>query len=767
LAWLAAAGAWWSGTLLGAPTAGLAEPRSPAIAAPTHAVVDHIGTVSLTDNYRWMEQPGAPGLLAYLHDATEVAAGVIGRISGRDRLEHELTALTAPTVQISALTPDGDTVYYLKRGPEDDTARLILRRAAGGAERVVVDPETVPDAKPHSEIDQFVPSLDGNYVAYGLENSGPDSSTLRIYDAARNITLPERIDGARFAQLTWRPDSTGFYYTRAMPLAAGATDPGSTTGKAGASGTPVVHYWGHLGVFMHMLGTDTASDVVVLDGARLPFAFSGSDPIPRLLIPPASDNALAIVSDGVSPALVVATVPLSQLSEQPAPWQMVAGQSDGVTQVVTSGSLAFLLTNSGAPTLRIATEDLADPGFEHSRTVVPATGGVITGVAAAQDALYVARRQGAAMELLRLDYRETKPQTIALPFAGTIAPVYGVGAAREWGGLVADPRSPGALFSLESWAHPLSWMRYDSHSGKVVDTGLLTEPKVDPSQYAMVEMQAAAADGTKIPLSVISRKGVALDHARPALVAAYGSYGYSYDARYSPMALSWADQGGVYAVAHVRGGGELGEAWHQAGTLARKMTAATDMMACANALIQAGYTDRAHLAGIGTNAGALAVGNAITRDPGLFRAVVIRAGLTNPLGVADLPGHEVNLLELGDVHIPLQEEAVLSVDPYAQVKDGLAYPAVLLTTSVNDAREPVWESAKMAARLQAATTSGLPILLRVAFDQAAAGPTQAQLNAEEADDMAFLLWQLGAPGFVAEEHVQATRRRGRGSRSHS
>jgi prolyl oligopeptidase len=745
----------WSGSLMGAPAVGMAgtAPGAQAVTAAAQPVTDHIGTDTVTDNYRWMEDPRAPGLAAFLHAATDAAAAVIGRISGRDKLLHELTALDAPAVQINALTPDGETVYYLKRGPTDDVARLILRRAAGGAEKVVVDPETLPDAKPHSEIDQFVPSLDGNYVAYGLEDAGPDSSTLRIYDAARNVTLPERIDGARFAQLTWRPDSAGFYYTRAIASPAAA-------GKA--AGPQVAHYWGHLGVFMHMLGTDTATDVMVLDGAKLPFPFSGGDAIPRLLIPPASDNALAIVSDGVSPALVVATVPLTQLSEQPAPWQLVAAQGDGVTQVVTSGSLAFMLTNSGAPTLRVVTEDLSDPGFDHSRTVVAASGSVITGVAAAQDALYVARRQGASMELLRLDYRDTKPQVITLPYAGTIAPVYGVGAAREWGGLVADPRSPGALFSLESWAHPLSWLRYDAHSAKVVDTGLLTDPKVDPAQYAMVEMQATAADGTKIPLSVISRKGVALDHARPALVAAYGSYGYSYDARYSPMALSWADQGGVYAIAHVRGGGELGEAWHQAGTTARKMTAATDMLACANALIQAGYTDRAHLAGIGTNAGALAVGNAITRDPAMFRAVVMRAGLTNPLRVQDLPGHEVNLLELGDVHIPLQQAAVLSVDPYAQVKDGLAYPAVLLTSSVNDAREPVWESAKMAARLQAATTSGRPILLLVAFDQAAAGPTEAQRDGEEANDMAFLLWQLGAPGFAPEEHAPAPHRRVRG-----
>jgi prolyl oligopeptidase len=224
------------------------------------------------------------------------------------------------------------------------------------------------------------------------------------------------------------------------------------------------------------------------------------------------------------------------------------------------------------------------------------------------------------------------------------------------------------------------------------------------------------------------------------------------------MALAWADQGGVFAIAHVRGGGELGESWHQAGTMARKMTAATDLLACASALIKDGYTDPTHLAAMGTNAGALAIGNAITLQPGLFRAALIRAGLNNPLRAEYQPGHDTDILELGDVTIPLQQAAVLSIDPYMQVKDGLAYPAVLLTSSVNDMHEPVWETAKMAARLQAATTSGRPVLMHIAFDEGSDGPTRAQRDISEAGEMSFLLWQLGVPGFEPGAPVAAARK---------
>jgi prolyl oligopeptidase len=743
-----AAGTQWPNAALAAPSSVASDPAASSATAQMRAVEDHVGTTIVVDGYRWMEAPASPELDAYLHAETNLADSQLRRIPGRVGMASTITALDAPGASISALTPDGDTLYYLKRGPTDDVARLVLRRASGGTEKVLVDPETLPDVKPHAEIDQFAPSLDGNYIAYGIEYAGPDTSTLRIYDAVRNTTLAERIDGARFAQVTWRPDGTGFYYTRAV-AATPAGSPPHLSQK-----TPDVpqakldgHAWGHLGVFMHVLGTDPTRDVLVLDGARLPFPFTGSSAIPRLLIPPASDYALAIVSDGISPNLAVATVPVAQLRQLPAPWQMVAAQNDGVTQIVTSGPIAFLLTSADAPRLRVATEDLADPGFSRARTVVPQGDGVITGIAAASDALYLARRQGASMHLLRLGYNETSPQDVRLPYAGTIAPVFGVGTAREWGGLVADPRSAGAMFSLESWAHPLRWMRFDMHLHRAADMNLLPDQKLDSSLYTTIETTAKADDGTLIPLSIITRQGTALDHSRPTLVDAYGSFGYAFDPRFMPSALAWADSGGVFAVAHVRGGGELGEEWHQAGTLARKINAARDMLSCAKALIQLGYTDQAHLAGMGVNAGALAIGNAITLQTSMFRAALINAGLNNPLRVEDTPGHDIDILELGTVHIPLQQAAVLSVDPYAQVKDGVAYPAVLLTGSVTDSYEPIWQTAKMAARLQAATTSGHPILLDVAFDRGRDGPTRAQRDAEQADQLSFLLWQLGAPGF--------------------
>ena len=362
-----------------------AASSSPMVVA--RPVTDHIANKDVLDPYRWMEsQPLSPELTAYLRAGTEITEAALNRIPGRQRMLASVSKLDTRAMAISALTPEYDVLYYLRRGAGDDVARLVMRRAAGGPERVMIDPEALGDAKPHSQIDQFAPSPNGNYIAYGLEDAGPNSSVLRIYDAVRNTTVAERIPGARFAQVTWSRESDAFYYTRAIPpptvKPAGSKPdrPAETQIEADA------HLWSHLGVYMHRIGTDPLTDVLVLDGAKLPFAFTGGSAIPRLMIPAESDFALALVSDGTTPNLTIAAVPASLLVQRPAPWQLVASQGDGVTQISISGNVAFLLTSAEAPRLRVVTEALDDPGFAKARTVVPQTDGVITSIAAAKDA---------------------------------------------------------------------------------------------------------------------------------------------------------------------------------------------------------------------------------------------------------------------------------------------------------------------------------------------------------------------------------------------
>jgi prolyl oligopeptidase len=708
----------------------LAMPPAIAATAPPVAqirpVADHYGATTLIDNYRWMENQPNPELRAFMEAETAQTDVALGRIAAREKLAHAIAALDFPAVVVPSVVQDGDSIFYLFRGASDDVARLMTRGIAGGDPRLLVDPETLPDAPMHSEIGAFAPSPDGSYVAYALANAGPDSSVLRAHDIANNTELAEHIAGARFAAVSWQADGASFYYTR--PVDSQAANPPSPDAR-----------WRHLGVFLHKVNTSAARDVLVLDTAHLPFPFKGQHIIPRLLLPPGSDYALAIVTDGVSPEIAVYAVPATQLAQQPAPWVAISPQGAGATQVAVSGSLAFLVTREAAPTFRVISQDMADPGLDHARTVVPPDQGVITGIVAASDALFVARRQGVGMHLLRLDYHVSTADEVRLPFAGTIKPSFD-----EQGGLVADPRGPGALFSLESWVHPRTWLRFDAHQRRAIDAGLVPPPPQDFSAYQAIETTATARDGTRIPLSLITRRDIARDHARPALLQAYGSYGYAYDPRYMPEALAWADLGGVFAVAHVRGGGELGPPWHEAGQFANKPNSVTDFLTCADALTALGYADPAHRAALAINAGAVAVGAAITWQPSAFRAAVLRDGLLNPLRSEDT-GNRESIVEFGSAHDPAQFPNLLPIDAYSQIKDGTEYPAVLLSAHIDDPTVPAWQSAKMAARLGAATSSGYPVLLRVAGD----GPplTRSTRAQAQADDLSFLLWQLGAPEF--------------------
>jgi prolyl oligopeptidase len=714
-------------------------PNPPAAAAPPVApvqpVTDSYYGMVLTDPYRWMEAEPEPQFRQYLEQQNDFARATLARIGGRAALAKDIAAADGLTTDISGMVLDGDTLFYLKRGPSEDLAKLVTRQVKGGAETVLVDPAALGGGAHHAAIDQFAPSPDGTYVAYGVSEGGSEKSVLHIMKVQGRTDLPETIDRAQFASVSWLPDSSGFFYARLPRPAADA---------------PAREHYSHLAVYQHQLGTKPETDVKQLDGDRLPFPFKAAQAFPQIVITPQSDYAMALVSDGVSPELAIYVAHLGELAERPTPWMKVAGQEDGVTAAALRGSLIFLLTHKDAPRFKVTVGDLADGAGFSTRTVMAEGAGVLTGMVAASDALYVSARHGMETRVERLDYNASKADEIRLPFSGTVA----AGAD----GLVADPRLPGALFSLESWISPVQWLRYDQDGHGVVDLGLVAKFPRDLSGYKVVETESVSPDGTHVPLSIIARADVALDHARPTLLDGYGAYGIAYDPHFLAAYLPFLDRGGVFAVAHVRGGGEFGQAWHDGGKLATKKNSVTDYLAAAQKLIDMGYTDHAHLAGTGTSAGGMTIGGAMTSDPSMFAAALIRVGATNLVREEEQENGPSNIPEFGTVKDRAQFGYLLANDAYQHVKDGTPYPAVLLTGGFDDPRVSVWEPAKMAARLQAATSSGKPVLLRVEFDAGhGIGSTRAQVDAEQADELSFLLWQMGAPGFGLEAPGKAVK----------
>jgi prolyl oligopeptidase len=299
-----------------------------------------------------------------------------------------------------------------------------------------------------------------------------------------------------------------------------------------------------------------------------------------------------------------------------------------------------------------------------------------------------------------------------------------------------------------SWTTSPRWLKYDPKTKAATDTGIQPPLPIDTSGYIAEEVKARSADGTMIPLSIIHSKSFTPDGNHPTHLIGYGAYGISYDAFFDPVWLAWLERGGVIAFAHVRGGGEYGEEWYRAGYKLTKQHTIDDFIASAQYLIENKYTNAQRLSGEGTSAGGILIGGAITQRPDLFAGALIRVGCSNALRGEFTPNGPPNIAEFGTVTDPDGFKALYAMDAYQHVKDGTAYPGVLLTAGINDPRVDPMQPAKMTARLQAATSSKKPVLLRVDYDAGhGMGSTRNQHDLEYADEMSFLLWQFGDPDF--------------------
>jgi len=305
------------------------------------------------------------------------------------------------------------------------------------------------------------------------------------------------------------------------------------------------------------------------------------------------------------------------------------------------------------------------------------------------------------------------------------------------------------LLDMTSWTKADKIYVYDPQTGQTKDTHLQPAgPFDDPADVESVEVKAASYDGTLIPLSIMHRRGIKLDGSNPTVLVGYGAYGISMDPNFDPRQLAWLERGGVYAVAHVRGGGEYGEDWHLAGKKLTKPNTWRDFIACAEYLIAQKYTSSSKLGIRGASAGGITIGRSITERPDLFATAIDGVPMSDVVRSEFTPNGPPNIPEFGSVSTQAGFEDLYAMSGYHHVRDGTAYPAVMLITGFNDPRVISWQPGKMAARLQAANSGSKPILLRVDYEAGHGfGSTKTQEEEMMADGMSFNLWQFGVPGF--------------------
>jgi prolyl oligopeptidase len=664
---------------------------------------------TLSDPYRWMENDKDPDWLPFLKGQNDHTRAVLDSLPARAPLLKRVQELSGDTVATSRVQRAGGLTFFTQRPLGADNFKLFVRQ--GHTDRVLVDPTTAGSAKGHVSLDWWRASPDGRHIVYGLSDNGSEDSTLHVLTVADGRDLPERIANTQAANPQWLDDGSGFFYNQ-------------LTGKVD---TPE-RFLDSQARF-HRLGTDINHDPILMKRGLVAGIEYEKIQAPNIFTSRGSRYAILLLSD-VRPEARGFIAPLADAIAGRASWTPFATFDDEVTDIDLDGEDLYLLVNKGTPRGRLVKTSAAAPTLAGAVEVVAQGPYVIENITRARDGLYVRLMDGGIHRLQRLS-RDGRVTDIALPFDGTIGAVY----------TVAD--EDGALISLAGWLTAAGIYSVDT-GGRVVDTGITPKPSIDVSAYEAKRFFATAKDGAKIPYTLIYRKGLKLDGQAPAWISAYGSYGIAaYTPAFAGRSLALVDAGAIVGYANVRGGGEYGREWHKAGQLANKPNTWRDLIAVCEELCVKKYTSPQHLAIGGRSAGGIAVGRALTERPDLFAAVVDGVGWSNPLRyVVEQNGYGEEP-EWGAINDPAGFKALKSIDSYQAVKDGTPYPAVLLTTGVTDPRVAPFHVAKMTARLQAATNSAKPILLRVDYDAGhGIGSTRSQQDREAADTYAFLLWRL-------------------------
>jgi len=692
-------------------------PAGPPVAT-VRPVTETLHGVTVTDPYRWMETPSDPEWKPYLMGQNAYARSVLAKIPHREDLQAKIGHVSGLVAAVNALQPAGGLIFTEIRPAGANTFKLYVRDGLGGQDRLLFDPDTLATAGSHYSLDYWFASPDGRFVAIGSSPAGSENSVLRFLETASGKMLPEALDRAQWGAVSWTPDGQSVFLNRL---------------KEGTKHGDPDHYLDSV-CWLHRLNTDPEMDVKVLAKGMYPDVPMNDIDTPVVFAQVGSDSAFGVVQSGVQNEIRLYISPLGAAMAGKPVWTPVCGLEDAVVGAALMDHGIYLLSHKDASRYRIVKTTEAHPAFAGGADAVAQGPGVLKAIGTARDGLYVQSLEAGLGQVFRLTATGERTE-LKLPYPGTVST------------LATDPLADGCWFLLESWVKPAVLCR-GGPDGVVTLTDIIPKPSIDVSGYESHEVQVTARDGTLVPLSIISAKGTPKNGHAPLYLQAYGSYGLDIDPAFGPRVLPWLDLGGVYAVAHVRGGGELGEDWHKAGQKLTKPNTWHDCIDCAEYLIHEGWTSRAKLAVEGTSAGGIMIGRFLTERPELLAVAIVRVGDSNALRFQFMEAGPANIPEFGSILDEDGFKGLREMDALSHVKDGAKYPAILLTTGVNDPRVAPWEPGKFTARLQAATGSGKPVILRVETDAGhGIGSTRKQRDDETGDTYAFILWQTGDPRF--------------------
>lgn len=680
---------------------------------PEQPVLDTYHGVTVSDPYRWMEDMKSPQFQQWLKAQADFAAAGLKQLPGRDALRTRLGKLADAGVTTGSYADAGGRLFFLKREPGQNQRRLWVREGVDGAERPLLDPLAVPGQPGKHAIDWFTPSADGAFVALGLSAGGSENSVLRVLDVAKGELLPLAVPEAGLNEpgVAWLPDASGLFLNR-HPSDERYNKSAVVFVDLKSGGQRRMFGWG-----MPKRSFDIAD-------------------LPYLKLSKSSRFALLELLHGDARDKSYFVAPLAEVLKKgdQAAWRQVIGPKDRVVSAFLDGDRLITLTQKNHAHRAVVAHDLKTR--RAPQTLLAPSEQILMEMAKGAGELVVRSLDAGVSRLTRVPLKGGKAERMALPFDGTVRELESLGGG-AW------------LVRLEGWTQPAQTLVLKPGAAPR-SVNLQPLPAIDVSGITSERVLVKSHDGVMVPLSIVSPKDA--KDARPTILTGYGAYGITLEPGFRASRMAWLEQGGRFAICHVRGGGELGEAWHAGAHILNKQNTVSDFMACAKYLSDQGYTSPKLLAGTGGSAGGITIGAAINQAPQLFAAAQHAVGISDVLRMELTPNGPPNIAEFGTVKNPAHFKAMFALSPYHNVKDGQAYPAVIVTTGANDPRVDSWMPAKFAARLQAATAKNAgtakPVWLRVDYEagHGMGSSVSSQLD-EQADVWSFFLWQFGHPGF--------------------
>lgn len=666
--------------------------------------------IEVTEGYRWLEDAGSEETRAWTRAQHERAMAYLTALPSYEDIRRRAEEiLKVESTSYTDLRRGGETSFVLKHQPPKQQPFLVTLTdlADTATERVLIDPNDI-DPSGATTIDWYDPSPDGSLVAVSLSSHGTEDGTLHLYDVATghlvDVRIPRVNSGTAGGSMAWRGDATGFWYTHHAERGEG----------------PEAETEFFEEVWYHAIGQTE-------DHPELAGVFA-DDRIVENYLSSSPDGAWVLdraqKGDGGEWQLFAR-------AQSGGDWWMLADIPAKIVDAAFGPDTIFLLSRKDAPHGQVLKLPMT-PGVTaaEATVVVPHSGITIEGLAATDGRLWVLDVDGGPSGLRVFDHDGDPLPSPELP------PVCAIDEVVELG-------NDEVAYPVETFLSPRSWFVVTDAESTSRRTALDTTTPLDLSGFEVRRDFATSDDGAQVPINLIARIGVLDAGPAPTMLTAYGGYGISLKPWFQPGRLLWLEQGAVLAIANIRGGAEYGEEWHHAGRLLAKQNCFDDFAACARHLVSTGVTTVERLVIRGGSNGGLLMGAVLTQHPDIARAVIAEVPVLDMLRVELHPNGAFNVTEFGTVQDPDLFAAMYAYSPYHRVVDGTAYPAVLLTAGEFDPRVDAYHAKKMTARLQAATSSDDPILLRIESGGHGVGQSLDQMVGLLTDLHAFAFAQLG------------------------